>query len=522
MAYFLGLDSSTQSLSALVIDTAEGRVVVDESVNFGKDLPAYGSPQGVLPNPDPKVHHSDPLMWVEALDLLLSRVRASGFDWSKIAGISGAGQQHGSVYLKEPLRDAGRWRTGKPLVDQVRPLLSFQSSPMWMDSSTTEECREIAAAAGGRERVLGLSGSIPIERFTGPQIRKLWKTQPEVYQKTAEIHLVSSFMASLLTGGSAAIDLGDAAGMNLLELSTGRWNSSLLEATAPGLAAKLQPPVASHTRVGNVAPYFVERYGFRSGVPVFAFTGDNPSSLVGMGAVSPGTRLFSLGTSDTVFAAMDGPRTDPNGYGHVFGNPAGGFMSLICFTNGSLAREQVAKRFGLDWAQFTAAIAATPPGNNNNLLFPFFTGETTPRVAEGVELFGSESFVAWKEPAQAVRAVVETQALSMRRFSEWIGHTPKQLVLTGGAARNAGIQRIIADVFQCPVRTLRVGNASALGGALRAAQAAGAAPWKELFAAFVALDSNVHVQPDPQTKSVYEQLGRSFDEKLSVRLARSR
>jgi xylulokinase len=310
--------------------------------------------------------------------------------------------------------------------------------------------------------------------------------------------------------------------MNLLDLSTGRWNAGLLEATAPGLAAKLQPPVASHTRVGTIAPYFVERHGFRPGVPVFAFTGDNPSSLVGMGATSPGTRLFSLGTSDTVFAAMDGPRTDPNGYGHVFGNPAGGFMSLICFTNGSLAREAVAKRFGLDWAQFTAAIAETPPGNDNNLLFPYFTAETTPRLPAGVELFGSEAFVAWQQPAQAVRAVVETQALSMRRFSEWIGHAPKQLVLTGGAARNAGIQRIIADVFQCPVRTLRVGNASALGGALRAAQAAGAATWKELYAAFVALDSNVHVQPDPQTKSIYEQLGRSFDEKLAARFSRNR
>ena len=95
MAYFLGLDSSTQSLSAIVIDTSEGRVVVDESVNFGSELPAYESPQGVLPSQDPRVRHSDPLMWVEALELLLTRVRERGFNWSKIAGISGAGQQHG-------------------------------------------------------------------------------------------------------------------------------------------------------------------------------------------------------------------------------------------------------------------------------------------------------------------------------------------------------------------------------------------------------------------------------------------
>src|SRR5689334_9502633 len=94
MARYLGLDSSTQSLSALVIDTDTGQVVLNESLNFGKDLPEYGSPHGFLEHRDPNLKHSNPLMWVAALDLLLSRVRAGGFDWSQVAGISGAGQQH--------------------------------------------------------------------------------------------------------------------------------------------------------------------------------------------------------------------------------------------------------------------------------------------------------------------------------------------------------------------------------------------------------------------------------------------
>ncbi len=524
MAYFLGLDSSTQSLSAMVIDTASGQVVLDESVNFGSELPRYNSPQGVLPNPDPKVRHSDPLMWVEALDLVLGRAKARGFDWSKVEGISGAGQQHGSVFLNRPLGDASSWNPNQNLVEQVRPLLSFPTSPMWMDSSTGEQCLEIAKAVGGADRVLQISGSRPIERFTGPQIRKIFQTSPQSYEQTREIHLVSSFMASLLAGTSAPIDLGDGAGMNLLELSSGRWHSGLLDATAPSLAQKLRTPAPSGTQVGTIAPYFVERYGFQPGVPVSAFSGDNPSSLVGMGAIQPGTRLVSLGTSDTVFAAMDQPRTDPRGYGHVFGNPAGGFMSLICFTNGSLARENVARRVGLDWTAFSRAITEeTRPGNDGDFMLPFFSPETAPRLAEpGVECFGSASFRDWKEPARAARAVVEAQAVSMRRYSDWIGHAPAMLLLTGGASRNPGIQRIVADVFQTPVSILSVANASALGGALRAAKAAGSLSWAELFEAFVALDPKVRVEPNPSARAAYDALGTAFEEKVELRLARER
>src|SRR5262245_35540594 len=103
MGLFLGLDSSTQSLSALVVDTDRGAVVLDESVNFGKTLPEYGSPHGFIPNADARIKHADPVMWVAALDVLFGRVKAGGFDLGSIAGVSGAGQQHGSVYLRRAL-----------------------------------------------------------------------------------------------------------------------------------------------------------------------------------------------------------------------------------------------------------------------------------------------------------------------------------------------------------------------------------------------------------------------------------
>src|SRR5262245_26037410 len=248
---FLGLDSSTQSLTGLVVDTESGQIV-DRSVSFGERLPQYRSPNGFLANDDPRIKHSDPLMWVEALDLLLGDLRAAGVDLGAIRAVSGAGQQHGSVYLRRPLDEAGLWSTSTPLVDQVRPLLSRATAPIWMDASTGAECAEIAAAAGGDDAVVAITGSRAIERFTGPQIRKFWKDDPAGYERTAEIHLVSSFVASLLAGVGVPIDFGDGAGMNLLDLARGAWSTKLLDATAPGLGRKLRPAVASTSHVGVV------------------------------------------------------------------------------------------------------------------------------------------------------------------------------------------------------------------------------------------------------------------------------
>ena len=518
MGLYLGLDCSTQSLSALVVDTERGQVLLEESVNYGQALPEFQAPYGFLAHPDPKLKHADPLLWVAALERLLAALVARGFDLSTVRAVSGAAQQHGSVYLKTRIADAPPWSPGTPLVDQVRPLLSRPSAPIWLDSSTSAECAEITAALGGHAQIVELSGSRAIERFTGPQIRKFWKTEPAAYQATREITLVSAFMASVLCGTSAPIDHGDGAGMNLLELRRGAWSPALLDATAPGLAAKLCTPVPSTTLVGEIAPYFVTKFGFAAGTPVVAFTGDNPSSLVGMGATEPGSAVISLGTSDTVFAAMAEPHTDPGGFGHVFGNPAGGFMCLICFANGSLAREEVARRVGLSWPAFERAILSESlPGNSGNSMLPYFVPEMTPKLLEPrVELEGSAAFRAFADPPANARGVVEAQALTMQHHSAWIGARPTSLRVTGGASKNRGILQILADVFDARIQTLTLSNSSALGGALRAAQAVEGSTWAELAARFAVPDPNVRILSARGASAAYDALRAKFASKLQA------
>ncbi len=502
MPLYLGFDSSTQGLKALIIDAEQGRIVASEAVNYGRDLPAYRCPQGFLDHADPLVKHAAPLMWVAALDLALDRLRAAGAPLGQVKAVSGSGQQHGSVYLNAAFASAlGSLDPARPLADQLAGVFTRPTAPIWMDSSTTEECRELAEAVG--PRLQRDTGSPAIERFTGPQIRKFWKQSPTCYEDTARIHLVSSFMCSILVGEDAPIDHGDGAGMNLLNLHTLQWDAAILEATAPRLAARLPPAVASTRVAGGLAPYF-SKYGLMPGIPVVAWSGDNPNSLVGVGAAEPGAAVVSLGTSDVFFAAMPAMRTDPNGYGHVFGNPAGGFMSLICFKNGSLAREQVKNDCGVDWEFFgTTAFRETAAGNRGNLMLPWFVPEITPLVLQaGVRLKGEPDFVAGRAPpAVRIRAVVEAQALAMRRHAAWIGSGFRTVRVTGGASRSAGLVQTLADVFQAPVETISIPDSAALGAAMRAAQAAGGFAWSDLAGRFAAPAGTV--VPDRSLGSLY-------------------
>lgn len=470
---FLGIDSSTQSLSCTVIDPASGEIVADMSVNFGSDLPEYEAPSGFIPGGEDSEVHSDPLMWLDALDLCLTRLKESGCDLSQITALCGSGQQHGSVYLRECFGEKlAELDATKDLKSQLAGCLTRKTSPIWMDSSTSAECEEIAAAVGGNAEVCKRTGSIMIERFTGSQIRRFAKTDPSAYRETGVIHLVSSYLASVLAGQNAPIDEGDGAGMNLMNLADGDWDHFMVEATAPDLAEKLPPVAASSTLVGTISPYFVEKYGFNAVCHVVAFSGDNPCSLVGMGASTPGKVVISLGTSDTFFAAMPRPVTDPNGFGHVFGNPMGGNMSLICFMNGSLAREALKDELGVGWDAFDLeALSAVPAGNGGKVTAPFYNSEITPRLeSDGVK---SANFTGDETAAEKIRALVEGQFLNMKLHSQWLGVDPTEISLTGGASQNDGIAQIVADVFGVPVARLAVAGSAGLGAAMRAAVALG-------------------------------------------------
>ena len=511
MGKYLGIDSSTQSITGLLIDTEAGTIIAEESINFDAHFQdSYGVENGVFAL-DGGTVHSAPLMWAEALDLLLQTLRDYGHDFSQIQSITGSGQQHGTVYLNDSAASSlSDLSAGKSLKDQLAGIFSRETAPIWMDTSTAAQCAEIEAGVGGRDALLELTGNTAFERFSGPQIRKFHQTEPENYAATACIGLVSSYIASLLAGKLVGVDPGDGSGTNMMDIAVREWSQQALDATAPDLKDKLLPIAPSGQPVGTISPYFVEQYGFSAECLVFPFSGDNPSSLIGLGLVAPGRVALSLGTSDTLFACMDQPRTSKEGEGAVFASPDGQhFMALTCYLNGSLAREAVRDEYGLDWNGFTAALQATPPGNNGGLMLPYFSPEIVPNVpAANVVRHNLEA----ADTQANVRAIIEAQALSSAIHARWMGVDIASIYVTGGASANAEILRVYANVHNCPIHRFVTTNSAALGAALRAAHGHNQmGSWQETVGQFTQPVAGSTIEPDGQTVAVYRGLVGKYE-----------
>ncbi len=515
---YVGFDCSTQGVTAVVVESGgdePARVVFEAVINYDRDLPQYGTRHGVLPSDDPRVAVAPPQMWADALEMAMARIASSDLNLSQIRAISGCAQQHGTVYLD---RDGG---------------FSRPVSPIWQDASTTVECDEITRALGGDDALARLTGSRAFERFAGPQIRKFWKQDPSAYARTSRIHLISSFMASLLISntagpqgpalhgaigapdlqvrGDAPIDPGDGSGMSLMNLVTHDWDVAALEATAPDLRAKLPAIAASDLVAGIVGAHWQERYGFPA-AEVVVWTGDNSSSMVGSGAVEEGMLAISLGTSDTIFGPMREPRVSANGEGHVFGSPTGDYMGITVFANGSLARERVRDQYGMNWFLFSRALHATAPGNDGALMLPWFGPEITPRVIDfGVRRLRLDEV----EAARNVRAVVEGQMMAMATHARWMGVDVSTIYATGGASGNRDVLQIMADVFNARVFPSPVRNSASLGAALRAWHAhdhahGGSITWRDVVRDLSTPDPATAIEPGEAATTVYPQLKRAY------------
>lgn len=145
------------------------KLVHEAKVDFDADFGSkYGIQKGVLQNKAENEIFAPVAMWLEAIDLVLSRLKDSGLDFSKVRGVSGAGMQHGTVFWSADAdSQMAALDGGKSLVEQLKPgtvdkatgAFAHPFSPNWQDASTEEQCNMFDEHLGDPEKLAEVTGS---------------------------------------------------------------------------------------------------------------------------------------------------------------------------------------------------------------------------------------------------------------------------------------------------------------------------------------------------------------------------
>ena len=185
--HVLGIDSSTQSCKALLVDAATGEIVAS-------------SRQPHLPGTQ-----INPERWIEALEA------SAGGLIDRAAALSVAGQQHGMVTLDaqdEPVRDA----------------------MLWNDVSSAPQAAQLGGELGGAQAAADKVGSVLVASLTITKLRWLREHEPQNARRTARVVLPHDYLTWHLGGRKEFVtDHGDASGTGYYSTAERRFLPELAE-----------------------------------------------------------------------------------------------------------------------------------------------------------------------------------------------------------------------------------------------------------------------------------------------------
>jgi xylulokinase len=260
-----------------------------------------------------------------------------------------------------------------------------------------------------------------------------------------------------------ATDRSDASATLLWDVVADRWSSPAVAAAGlpPGLLPDVRPSseVVGTTRLAD------------DEAPVVVGAADTALALLGAGAAGD---QVNLGTGAQVLrpGARPEPADDPPV--HTYAAADGGWYAMAALRNGGSAWAWVCRVLGLSWAELFAAADVVEPGAGGVVFRPYLSGERGAVAAAG-ERGSFRGLHPGATRADLARAAVEGVLLAVAAAGELLpgpaGAGP--VLLTGGGARSAVVQQVLADVLGRPVQHLRLRSASAVGAALLAARGTG-------------------------------------------------
>lgn len=516
--YTLGIDYGTNSVRALVVNTASGQEAGAAVVNYpsGKD--------GILLNTrDHNLARQSPADYVACLERVVK------------AALRQARRQFG--VSAEDLIGIGVDTTGStplPVDEQNRPMClrpEFKKNLnayawLWKDHTAFEEAARITEQARKtRPHFLAKCGGVYSSEWYWSKLWHCLNVDPRLFEATHAWIELEDYIPAVLCGVGRPGDVVRgvcAAGHKAMY--NRQWgglpDAGFLASLDPRLArVRNRMPGAAFAidhKAGRLTSTWAEAWNLPAGIPVAVGAFDAHLGAVGAG-IKTGTLVKIIGTStcDIMVAKDTMPVPDiPGVCGIVDGSVLPGYVGIEAGQSavGDIFRWFVANVCqGHDALQnkLTAEARRLKPGASGLLALDWNNGNRT--ILVDAQLSGLlVGLTLHSNRAEIYRALLEATAFGaltiINRIEEY-GISIERVVCCGGIAeKNDLFMQIYADVLNRPMLISRSAQTCALGAAIAGALAGGAyLAIEPAIEAMTGVRSKVY-RPVPERAAIYREL----------------
>ncbi|RIX97743.1 carbohydrate kinase [Aureimonas flava] len=361
---------------------------------------------------------------------------------------------------------------------------------LWLDARSAPTVRRLWAHPLERAR-FERTGTGLNTCQQGAQLAHMAARHPELLAR-AEAALHCKDWLHLCLTGVRATDPSEAS-FTFGDFRTRAYDDTVIEALGLSARRDLLPPILDGTTTTHpLSREAAQATGLTEGTPVSLGYVDMVMTALGAGvfAREPGVACSTVGSTGVHMRAV--PARDvvlnEEGTGYVIALPIPGVVTQV--------QTNMAATLNIDWVLGLAAdllaefgerpskgdlvgriegwLARSEPGAL--LYHPYISaGERGPFIDPDARA-GFVGLSSGHRYPDLVRAVVEGIAMAARDCYAAMGDMPRELRLTGGAARSRALRSVLAAATGAAVRTSAREEAGAAGAAMMAAVAIGAFP----------------------------------------------
>lgn len=522
MPFTLGIDYGTNSVRALVVDTATGRELASHVCNYPSGH------QGVLIQADD--HHlarqspADHLFGLETSvrEALAAAAKVEGFSPEAVIGIGVDTTGSSPIPVDErcvPLAFQDQWKDN----------LAAQCW-LWKDHTSHGEASRITSlAAKHRPQYLAKCGNTYSSEWFWSKLWHCLNTAPEVFDAAYSWIELADWIPAVLAGvndpkqakrgicaaGHKAFYSDDWDGLPDEEFL------SLLDPKLAALRSRLYTKAYDATEsAGNLCQEWAAKLGLPAGIPIAIGEFDVHYGAIGSG-VKEGVLVKAIGTSTCDCAVVDGSKSVadiPGICGIVPGAILPGFFGIEAGQSavGDIFKwwvEGVCQGDGAMHKRLHEEVASQRPGQSGLLALDWNNGNRTILVDPLLSgLLVGQTLHTTR--AEIYRALIEGTAFGARAIIERLkeyGVPVERVVCCGGiASKDAMLMQIYADVTGCTMEVAGSTQACALGAAIAAAVQAGSKAggyddFQSAQAVMVPATTKSYT-PIPANQAVYDQL----------------